>query len=411
LNFNLLFTYKLIFSKGSSFSKFIIKLSVIATAVSVVAMIVTLSFVNGFQEEVGNKVFNFWGHIHLQHLQNNKALISEETPIYENDTIVKLLSNQKQINYISTYSTKSAVIEKNKTIEGILIKGISISKMNKFFATSIIKGAFLKPTAQGFSKEIILSARIANELQIKVGDTVKLHFISLKGDNSNNTRKLKVVGIYKTGIEEYDKLFVFTDIKLLQQINNWQNNQIGGYELYLHDYHTMELVSNQLSTILPPEWISRTTKEIFPNIFDWLNIQDVNRNVVFIIMTIVAIINLITCLLVLVLERTKMIGILKAIGATNGQIQQIFLFQASLITIIGITLGAFIGIGFCLIQNATHFIKLDEASYYVSYAPVKIIGWQVMSICMATSFVCFIALILPTLVIKRISPVKAIQFS
>ena len=196
----------------------------------------------------------------------------------------------------------------------------------------------------------------------------------------------------------------------MQRLNNWQTNQIGGYEIYIDDYKKMDEFSNKLIDQLPAEWICKTTKESYPNIFDWLNIQDVNRNVVFIIMSIVAIINLITCLLVLVLERTKMVGILKAIGTPNWQIQQIFLFHAGIITLIGVGLGLVLGLSLCWIQQTTHFIHLDESSYYVSYAPIKLIGWEVALVCICTSFVCFLSLIIPTLTIKKLSPIKAIQF-
>ena len=270
-------------------------------------MIVTLSFVNGFQLEVSKKVFSFWGHIHVQHLELGKSLVSEETPITKNDTILQLLRQETDIESIAAFATKSAVIEKNRSIEGVLLKGIE----DKFDSSRLLP--FLK---QGhwpnfsdtlFSKEILVSEQIANVLEIKVNDTIRLHFIASKAGESSTYRKLIVSGIYKTGIEEYDKLFIIGDIRLLQRINSWKNNQIGGYEISLYDYKKMGSLNNKLLDKLPTEWVSKTTKEIYPNIFDWLNIQDVNRNVVFIIMTIVAIINLITCLLVLVLERTKMI--------------------------------------------------------------------------------------------------------
>ena len=373
-------------------------------------MIVTLSFVNGFQLEVSKKVFSFWGHIHVQHLELGKSLVSEETPITKNDTILQLLRQETDIESIAAFATKSAVIEKNRSIEGVLLKGIE----DKFDSSRLLP--FLK---QGhwpnfsdtlFSKEILVSEQIANVLEIKVNDTIRLHFIASKAGESSTYRKLIVSGIYKTGIEEYDKLFIIGDIRLLQRINSWKNNQIGGYEISLYDYKKMGSINNKLLDKLPTEWVSKTTKEIYPNIFDWLNIQDVNRNVVFIIMTIVAIINLITCLLVLVLERTKMIGILKAIGMEENRIQRIFFINAAFISLIGIISGLIMGLGVCLLQQKTHFIHLDESSYYISYAPISIIGWQVSLVCIGTTIVCFIALIIPTLVIRKLSPVRAIQF-
>ena len=219
-----------------------------------------------------------------------------------------------------------------------------------------------------------------------------------------------VVGFYHTGIDEYDKLFMIADINLIRRINNWEPDQIGGYEVFVDQYQNIDAISGGLSNALPSEWMSKSIKEIYPNIFDWLDIQDVNRNVVFIVMGIVALINLITCLLILMLERTNMIGLLKAMGATSWTIQKIFIVYASFITLAGVGFGLIIGVGICLLQQATGFITLDEASYYITVAPIKIIWWQVAAVCAGTSIVCFISLFLPTLLIPKVSPVKAIEF-
>ncbi len=373
-------------------------------------MIATLAFVNGFQEEISNKIFSFWGHVHVQHFSASKSLVTEETPILETDTILQTIHKQKGLLNAYTYATKSAVIEKNNAIEGILIKGIS--KQNDFsrFKSFLKQGRNINFNDISYSKEILVPEPIANSLKLKVKDTVRMHFISTKQGENSTYRKLVIAGIYKTGIEEYDKLFVISDIRLLQHLNNWQPNQIGGYEIYIDDYKNIDDFNNKLVDQLPTDWVSKTTKESYPNIFDWLNIQDVNRNVVFIIMGIVAVINLITSLLVLVLERTRMVGILKAIGTPNWQIQQIFLFHACVITIIGVGIGLISGLSLCWLQQSTHFIHLDESSYYISYAPIQIVGWQVALLCVGTALVCFLALIIPTLTVKKLSPIKAIQF-
>ena len=410
LNISFTIAKRTMLNGQQSFSRFIIRLSIVATALSVMAMIVTLAFVNGFQEKVSEKVFSFWGHIHVQHLEATKSIVAEETPITKNDTILHIIQQQDGVQHISTFATKSAVLEKNKAIEGTLIKGIDTNYDSTQITQYLTKGRWLNFNDSNYSKEIVVSQPIANTLQLQIGDTIRIHFISTKEGETSTYRKLKVVGIYKTGIEEYDKLFVLADIRLLQRLNNWQNNQIGGYEIYIKDYHQMEAFNNRLIDKLPNEWVSRTTKEIYPNIFDWLNIQDVNRNVVIIIMTIVAIINLITCLLVLVLERTRMVGILKAIGMTEWNIRQIFIYHASVITLAGIGSGLICGLALCWLQQSTHFIHLDESSYYLSYAPIKLIGGQVVSVCIFTGIICFLSLIIPSLVVKKLSPVKAIQF-
>jgi lipoprotein-releasing system permease protein len=372
-------------------------------------MILTLSFVNGFQQTVSKKIFSFWGHIRVQHLEAGKIFVAEESPITKNDTVFAIIQQQKGVEQIQAFATKSAVLEKKKEIEGVLFKGVEASYNATQMQQFIVQGRWLNFNDSLYSKEIIVSQPIAQSLQIQVNDTVNIYFIS-PGQTSGSHRKLKVAGLFKTGIEEYDKLFAIGDIRLIQRLNNWQANEIGGYEVFIKDYKQMDTINNKLFNELPAQWMSRSIKEVYPNIFDWLNIQDVNRNVIFVIMAVVAIINLATCLLILVLERTKMVGLLKALGTTNWSIQKIFLYYAFVITATGIGLGLFSGVGLCWLQQATHFIHLDESSYYVSYAPISIVWWQVFLVCVITALVCFISLIIPTLLVRNVQPVKAIEF-
>lgn len=400
---------KIAFNTEKTFSRFIIRLSIAATAVSVMAMIVTLCFVNGFQETIANKVFSFWGHIRVQHFEADKSLISEEVAIEKNDTVETILKNQKGLERFQTFATKSAVIQKNKEIEGILFKGINEQYDSSRLKQFIQKGRWLHFNDSSYSREILVSTPMAKQLKLTVGDTVTVYFISTI-EAKSTYRKLIIAGIYKTGIEEYDKLFAIGDLALIQRINNWQPNQIGGYEIFVKQYKQMDSINNQLLDKLPNVWNSRTIKDVYPNIFDWLNIQDINRNIIFVIMAVVAVINLITCLLILVLERTRMIGILKALGSTNISIQKVFLFYAGFITVSGIFIGLIGGLGICWLQQLTGFITLDETNYYVSIAPVHIVWWQIILVCTSTALVCFICLIAPTILVKKIQPVKAIQF-
>ncbi len=372
-------------------------------------MIITLAFVNGFQSSISEKVFGFWGHIRVQKYEPNKSLVAEETPINKNDTIESLLKNEPGIEKVQTFSTKSAVLEKNKEIEGVLLKGIEKEYDSSQLKKYLKEGRWLEFDDSLYSKELLVSVPLAATLKIVLNDTITVYFIS-SIDGSRTYRKLKVVGIYKTGIEEYDKLFVIGDLRLISRVSGWAAGQTGGYEIFVNDYTQIDSINNRISEKLPVEWMSRSIREVYPNIFDWLNIQNVNRNVIFIVMSLVAIINLITCLLILILERTRMVGILKAIGANNGTIQKIFLYHATVITITGIGIGFLLGIGICLLEKYTGFIKLDEASYYVSSAPIQIIWWQVAAVCFATAIVCYLSLIIPTWIIKKVNPVKAIQF-
>lgn len=400
---------RIAFNRQKSFSRFIIRLSVVATALSVMAMILTLAFVNGFQETVSQKVFSFWGHVRVQKYEPNKSLVAEETPIEKSDAIASLIRKEPGVQQVQTFATKSAVLEKNKEIEGVLLKGIENAYDSSRLKPYLLNGRWLSFNDSSYNRELLVSAQLAAQLRIELNDTIRVYFISSM-DGARTYRKLKVVGIYKTGIEEYDRLFVLGDLRLIQRVNDWAPNQTGGYEIFLDDYRKIDLVNARLSDALPAEWMSRSIRDVYPNIFDWLNIQDVNRNVIFIVMSVVAIINLITCLLILILERTRMVGILKSLGADDTLIRRIFLYHATVITLAGIGIGLLGGVGICLLQQATSFIKLDESSYYVSVAPVKIIWWQVAAVCAGTALVCYAALILPTWLVKKIRPVKAIQF-
>jgi lipoprotein-releasing system permease protein len=399
------------FSKQRSFSKFIIRLSIAATVVSVAAMIVTLAFVNGFQKTVSEKIFSFWGHLRIQQFEPNKPLVAEESRIPRNDSVVKMVKSIPEVKQVQAFGTRWAVVEKTKNIEGLLLKGVEQDYALSNIRPFIIEGKWLDFSDSLYARQIILSDKIANLLKAGIGDTVKVYFISTQ-DQTSTYRPLKIVAIYKTGIEEYDERFALVDLRLIRRLSDWEENEIGGYEVFLSDYKKMDTISSQLSEagVLPDALISKSVKQIYPNIFDWLNIQDVNRNVIFVVMSVVAIINLITCLLILVLERTRMIGILKAVGSTEWTIQKIFLYHATIITAAGVGLGLILGLGLCYLQKATGFIKLDESAYYVSTAPVEIVWWQVGAVCLGTLVVCFLALIIPTLIIRTIRPVKAIQF-
>ncbi|MFM1776062.1 MAG: hypothetical protein RJA53_1672 [Bacteroidota bacterium] len=381
-----------------------------ATAVSITAMIITLAFVNGFQEKVADKIFGFWGHIRVQKYETGKSLISEELPLTKNAAVENSIATTPGVVSYQSFATKSAVLESQNDIEGVLIKGIEKNENHSALKQFLVTGRWIQFTDSLYSKETLVSDAVAKQLQIKINDTIKVHFVAANSDAQKTYRKLVVVGFYHTGIDEYDKLFMIADINLIRRINNWEPNQIGGYEVFIHQYQNLDAISSALSNALPSEWMSKSIKEVYPNIFDWLDIQDVNRNVVFIVMGIVALINLMTCLLILMLERTNMIGLLKSMGATNWTIQKIFIVYASFITLAGVGFGLIIGLGICFLQQATGFITLDEASYYISVAPVKIIGWQVAAVCAGTTIVCFVSLFLPTLLIPKISPVKAIEF-
>jgi lipoprotein-releasing system permease protein len=393
-----------------SFSGFIIRLSIAATVISVAVMIITLAFANGFQQTVSQKVFSFWGHIRVQDKQPDRSMISEEIPITLDNELAASIKKQPHVQSIHPFATKYAILKTRDEIEGVLIKGLDSTYDFNHFKTFMVEGRPIQFNDSTYSREIMISSYTARQLKLKLNDRILIYFI--RPDGTLRPDKLAITGIYKTGIEDYDKNFAIGDIKLIRRLNDWKEDEIGGYEVFLDDYQQMDDVADNLYAIenFPATWDTRSVRNISPNIFDWLNMQDVTRNVLIGFMVIVAVINLITCLIILVLERIRMIGILKALGASNWTIQQIFLRQSAIITIVGIVAGLIVGLGVLYLQQATGFIKLKEEAYYLSEAAVKIIWWQVGAICAGTLLVSFLVLMIPSIIARKIQPVKAIHF-
>jgi lipoprotein-releasing system permease protein len=400
---------RLAFKSNKTFSGFIIKLAVAATTISVAVMIVALSFVNGFQQVVSQKVFSFWGHIRVQQDIADKENTAEETGIYQNDTVETFLKKQPQVIYVERYATKSAIIKGGGNIESILLKGIDASFNYQRLNSFLTQGKWVSFVDSGYSKEINLSTYTANQLQIKTNDSLLVFFF--RADGSKTARKLRVAGLFKTAIEEYDRYFGICDINLIRRLNNWDAKQIGGYEIFLKDYKQTDTVAQLIYDGLPQSWYSRGIKEIYPNIFDWLGLQDLNKIIFLSMILVIAIINMITCLIILVIDRTKMIGVLKAVGTSNWDIQKIFLLKTFAISVTGVLLGLVAGLGICWLQEKIGFIKLSEDAYYMTRVHATIIWWQVLLVIAGTLLISFATLLIPTLIIRKIQPVKAIQFN
>ncbi len=373
-------------------------------------MIIALAFANGFQSEVSKKVFSFMGHIRIMERQPMKALIAEETPLIENDTLVADIRKNPAVQQIHPYATKYGILKTKDEIEGVLVKGYDSTYQFDFFKRFIRQGRPLQFVPGTYSREIMISEYTAKQLGLRLNDRIMIYFI--RPDGQPRPDKLTIVGIYKTGIEEYDKTFAIGDLRLIQRLNDWDPMQAGGYEVFLRDYKQADQVAEAIFDMdkFPLSWEAVNVRDVSPNIFDWLNMQDVTRNVLIGIMIFVALINLVSCLIILVLERVRMIGVLKALGANNWTIQNIFLRHAIIITLTGIIAGTLLALGLLWLQKKTGFIKLQEEAYYIREAAVQISALEIFTIAGCTLLISALVLMIPTLLVRKIQPVRAIRF-
>ena len=382
------------FYKQKNYTRFIVRLSIAATAISVAAILLTFSIVNGFQSTISSKLYSFWGHIQISAV--NSTNLKEDSLVAKN---IKKISN---IQSASAFLNQTMVLAKDVEIEGLNAKGIA----DFTSIPNLIQGRLIQSNGQSPSKEIVLSKNIATKLKIVIGDQVSLYFFQ---NDQVQERKLTVVGLFHSGIEEYDLKNIFVDIQLLQQMIQVPN-AITGYQINVNDLSKIAETQNEIQSILPDNWVNSASADIYPQLFDWIQVQNINRNITIIIMLLIAVVNLITCLLILLLERIPMIGSLNAMGATHSMIQKVFLYQASFIACIGIGLGLLVGLGLSLLQLKFQWIQLDESAYLIDTLPIQIKPLQVFGVVIGTAIICYLSFLLPTIWIRKISPAKAIRF-
>jgi len=401
--------WRIAFNKNISFSRFIIRLAIIATSISVAVMIVTFALTSGFKTTISGKIFSFWGHLRVQEYLGNKVTLAEETPIEKNDTVEQVIKANPEVKTLQAFATKNAILKTDQAVEGVLFKAVEKDYYFNNLSGFLKSGTWLSFPDSGYSDQVVLSEFTAGQLNLKLNDKILIYFVQTNG-SPPRPRKLTIAGLYRSGIEEYDKLIAFCDLRLIQRLNDWRANEIGGYEVFLKDYRRMDSLAENISSQLPLIWNVQTSKELYPNIFDWLNLQNQTVLLVIIVMIIVAILNLVTCLMILVLERIKMIGVLKAFGSPDSSIQGIFLYHGAIITILGILAGDVAAIVLCWLQQKYELIPLPEEAYYISTAAVNLEWWHIVVVNLGTFLVCFLTLRIPTVIIKRVQPVRAIQF-
>lgn len=401
-----LFLAKRITTKGNrTFSRLIVRVAITGIVLGLAIMILSLAVLRGFKQEVVAKQRGFAGDITVFKFDLNSSY--DNTPFILSDSSKAALMQIQGVDRIQPIATKPAIINANDEVEGVVLKGINKEYDQSFISKILIGGKGIDFSDEEKSKEqIIISKVTANRMNLDVGDSFIMYFVQ----EPLRKRKLKVVGIYSLGVEDVDETYVIGDLGLIQRLNDWESDEVGAYEIKIDNFENLSQETRAVFGSLPIELRALSVEDQFPQVFKWLDLLDVNTEVIFILMLIVAIINMISALLIMILERTEMIGILKALGFSNGGIRRVFLYHAIYLISIGLLVGNLVGLGICYFQDLTHFIKLDEASYYVSYVPISLKVSDVIFLNIGVMVICLVALLIPSGLVSRISPIKAISF-
>jgi lipoprotein-releasing system permease protein len=409
LNLEYFISKRLITTKSykSSISSPIIKIAITAIAIGIVMMIISVATGIGLQNKIREKVAAFNGHVIISNYDNNQSEVTKE-PISINQDFYPNFKNVSGIRHVQATASKAGIIHTEESFEGIIFKGAGKDYNFKNLKEYLVEGK-MPNLKSDLNEEVLISQYIAKRLNLKLGDKFKTYFLKESGKKPN-LRFFKIVGIYNSGFQEFDASYIIGDIRHVQKINKWNDDQVGAFEVFIDDFTLIKQKGEEIYKEIPPTYNSTTIEEKYYSIFEWLKLFDFNIVIILIVMIIVATINMIVALLVLILERTQMIGILKALGANNWNIRKIFLYNASYLIIRGLLIGNVISIGLLLIQKHFGFIKLNPENYYVNVAPVDINFTHIVILNLGTIVICFLVMLIPSYVITKISPVKAIRF-
>ncbi len=407
MNYELIVARRIAFSerKGNMIARPIIRLALIGVALGFTVMVLALSIVTGFKKEISKKVIGFGSHIQISKYAENNSF---ETQAIQNDSsLISELKLNPEISHIQVFATKAGILKSGDEIGGVVAKGVGKDFDWSFFKSRMVDGKIFNLNIKERTDEVIISSNIARKLRLRAGDHVIMYFIQ----QPPRVRKFLISGIYETGLEEFDNLYLICDIRHIQKLNDWNQGDVGGIEITVKDFNKIDEVGDQVYAQISSDLNARTIKEIYPQLFDWLGLQNINAIVIIILMTIVAAINMISALIIIILERVNLIGNLKAMGAGNYSIRKIFVYVAAFLIGRGLLWGNIVGIGLCLLQQKFGLLTLDQTSYYISKVPIDLSILNLVLLNVATLCVCLVMMILPTFMITRISPLKALRFS
>ena len=400
---------------SNQLSRPIVRISILGIVLGLAVMILAVAIVTGFQNEIKAKLIGFNSHIQITNYDNNVS--AEPKPIKRIQPFLRSLKSNTDIRHMEVFATKNGIIKTKTDNEGILLKGISTDYDWSFLNKNFVAGKAFTMN-DSVSKNIVISKYLSDKLNFKLNDKMIIYFIVDRFDSVGNkvrtetaAKDFYISGIYETGLEDVDKTLVLSDIRRIQRMNGWSEDQVAGFEISINNYKKIDEIGYEIDALIGQGLVAQTIKQTNPAIFSWLDMMDVNAIIILVLMVIVAGINMMSALLILILERTNMIGILKAMGAGNGSIQKIFLYNAVYLIAKGLLWGNILGISIALIQKYVGIFKLDPTAYYISQIPINFNLLHILILNVGTLVCCLLMLIIPSFIISKITPVKAIRFS
>lgn len=398
---------RLIQSEGiqNSTTKPVMRIAIVGIILGIVAMLISVMVVTGFRNEITRKVTGFVADYRISAFNNNESF--EESPVKLNAKNLNEIKSIPGVRHIQPYILKAGLLKTKKDIQGVVLKGFDPQFDPTFFKEKLVEGTLPPLNDSTYSTSIILSQNLANKLQLKTGDSFLLFFIQ----EDRKVRKLSISGIYNTGLsEEFDNLYLLCDIKMLQQVNNWNNNEVGGYEVFANAGYDEEAIYESLYQKAGYTLNTKSTKELYPQLFNWLELQNLNVIVIIGLICLVAGITMISTLLVLIMENSKEIGILKSIGASDKFIGRVFGSVAFYILVKGLFIGNLIALGLAIFQLKTGFVTLPEADYYLAQVPVNFTIPGILLINGIVLLTGILVMIVPAKIISGINPIKVLRF-
>ena len=390
---------------GKRFTRPVIRIAMAGVTLGMAVMIVSIAIVKGFQSQITEKVSGFGADIQVSYYDSNESF--ESTPIEIAPKTIAQLYAIPGVRHVQSYATKAGILKTKEDIYGLVLKGIDKNFEWDFFGQRIKEGSTFIPSDSATGNEILLSSYMAKKMKLKTGDDLTMYFIQ----QPPRARKFKVVGVYETGLEEFDKLYAICDMRHILKLNDWDTKQASGLEIFLDDRKDLDEAAYAVYNTVGYDLNARTIREIYPQLFDWLDLQNINVIIIISLIILVAGMNMISALLIIILERTRMIGVLKAIGTTDRSIRKIFIYVALHLLGTGMIIGNALGLILCFLQYQFGLVKLDQESYYMSVVPIHFAWTDFLLLNAGTLVICTIMFVLPSIIITRISPLKAIRFN